>query len=231
MSKSTAKVGFFPKNLPTQCAALQTHRMDVTFSQVSVATSYQHSCCQVNSDCADQTNDSKQERCTVTLMLPWHRFPQGSNTPLVRLRPIGIDMAASLQEIMAEPLVGTQTGMTYPIDPDWGRSYVDWRIKQWAQRQMFTYAVCCQEFVVGCVSLAVHGRVQGVGEVGIWMAPAYWGLGHSHNATEQLIRWSAAVLGIRHVYAICLVSNLRSRSFFRKLQFEELQGRSSLAAK
>jgi ribosomal-protein-alanine N-acetyltransferase len=72
---------------------------------------------------------------------------------------------------------------------------------------------------VGAIGLGVDERTR-KGEVGIWVAPPYWGAGYGTEASARLVEYAFDERNLNRVAARAMETNDGSRRIWEKLGFE-----------
>lgn len=101
--------------------------------------------------------------------------------------------------------------------------------RRWAAevpRQNYQLALALREepeTVIGSVGLRQAGQAAGEAELGLEVAPVYWGQGYGTEAARALLAFGFTTLGIRAIRGITLSANARVAQLLRRLGFQSIE--------
>lgn len=72
---------------------------------------------------------------------------------------------------------------------------------------------------VGSIGLGIEDERARTGEIGIWIAPPYWGEGYGTAASERLVSYAFAERNLHRVQARAMGTNEGSRRIWERLGF------------
>lgn len=81
--------------------------------------------------------------------------------------------------------------------------------------------------VIGCVGLRQHGCARGAAEVGIELAPRYWGFGYASEAINELTQYGANTLGLNRLMSETSTNNMRAHKLLMQLGFSKIGSRQN----
>jgi [ribosomal protein S5]-alanine N-acetyltransferase len=93
-------------------------------------------------------------------------------------------------------------------------------------RQNYQLALALREApstVIGSGGLRQAGQAAGEAELGLEVAPAYWGQGYGMEAARALLAFGFTALGIRAVRGITVSANTRVAHLLRRLGFQSIE--------
>lgn len=141
---------------------------------------------------------------------------------VVTLRAWLPDDAADVARAADDPLTARWLPVPSPYTLADGSWYVGTHAPStWAEGTVAELAVTSSDTgeLLGACGLKLHGRAQGYGEVGYWVAPWARGRGVAGRAAALSARWGLDVLGLSRVELLADVENLPSQRAAEKAGF------------
>lgn len=107
---------------------------------------------------------------------------------------------------------------TFPLTPDQTASWLSQHEREWRSGRAYRFAVLLDNQVVGCPDIAdIDG---GVGELGYWFDPAFWGQGFAGEAARLVRDFARDVLALRGLRAGHAIENAASGRILLRLGFK-----------
>jgi RimJ/RimL family protein N-acetyltransferase len=141
---------------------------------------------------------------------------------MIRLEPISLEHAESLQTLLEDPAIAATTPFPSPYPADGARAYITESLALRDAGTKYVFAVSDDSSrPVGMALLKDVDVVAGVGELGYWIGRPFWGRGLATEAAEATLRFGFDTLELRTVRAVCLEENPASLRVLAKLGFVE----------
>lgn len=98
------------------------------------------------------------------------------------------------------------------------RSVAEWRK---AQPERMTFSILRKPTGEWIGSLELRWLYPGVGEIGFFVHPRYWGNGYATEAAQTAVAWAFSCGGVHRIQGSCWVKNAASIRVMRKLGFRK----------
>ncbi|HJV21367.1 MAG TPA: GNAT family N-acetyltransferase [Holophagaceae bacterium] len=151
-------------------------------------------------------------------------------TPRLLLRPLTLDDAPFILELLNEPSFLEHIGDKGARDLDGARTYLlTGPLDSYARHGLGLLHVGHRE---GGASMGICGLLRRPGllddpDVGFAFSPAWWGGGYAHEAAAAVLDWGRSDLGLRRILGITKTDNIRSIRLLEKLGLR-LEGKVQL---
>lgn len=131
-------------------------------------------------------------------------------TERLRLRPLRASDAGLVALYASDPRVARMTAdIPHPYPPGAAEAFIE-RVRSPKSRQTAWAIDTGEDDENGLVGvIGVKQREPGVGDLGYWVAPAFWGTGYASEAVEAVATWAAGA-GFRTLQAEVLQDNAAS---------------------
>lgn len=139
----------------------------------------------------------------------------------VRLSPVELADAETIQELASDPVLAETTNLPSPYPPDGARRWIEGALSGRAAGTGLVFTIRNErDEIVGVCSLIGIDQGSGSGSVGYWVGRPYWGRGYATFACRELLRIARERLGLDRVEAPVLEHNAASRRVLEKVGFE-----------
>lgn len=149
-------------------------------------------------------------------------------TDRLKLRAFTLADAKQVAELAGNKLISDMTAnIPHPYNVSDAISWIKTHRAFFNQRKAIVYAITLKETdkVIGAVSLPKMSNELGI--LGYWLGVPFWGKGYATEASQALINYSKAQLGIKRLQVMHLVENERSKSVIQKLGVHYVENRTN----
>ena len=114
------------------------------------------------------------------------------------------------------------------LDPGLAAGLIE-RFIAWAAaspRQNYQLAIARRENpteVIGSCGIRLEGCEPGIGEFGLELAAEHWGRGFASEASQAILRFAFADLGLREVRGVTVTQNTRVQRLVARLGFRKVE--------
>jgi RimJ/RimL family protein N-acetyltransferase/uncharacterized protein YndB with AHSA1/START domain len=147
-------------------------------------------------------------------------------TPRLRLRPLSVDDAAFVLQLVNEPAFLEHIGDKGVRDLRGARRFL--REGSWTRQELAGHGMLAVESLAEGTPLGVcgllHRHVLGLSDVGFAFLAAWRGRGYATEAAREVVRHGREALGLEHVHGLVSPANAASIRVLEKLglRFQEL---------
>lgn len=135
------------------------------------------------------------------------------------LEEISMQHIHSVQKYASDRLISeTTASIPHPYPSDGAKQFINDSIKKRVERLSFVFAIEVNEQFVGVCSLFNVSWQTSEAEVGYWIGVPFWNKGYATKAASLLLS-QAKDLGLKSLYAKCLVRNPASKNVLEKNGF------------
>lgn len=146
---------------------------------------------------------------------------QGAHFASVRLEPVEMRHAPSIQKLASHPDIGATTRIPVPYPDDGATSWIHALSEHRLRGDEYAFAIISHEnILVGVCGFVGIWRERGVAEIGYWTGKPYWGKGVASAAIRLAVDWGFRELPIHLIVANVLSSNRASCRVLEKAGFE-----------
>lgn len=145
-------------------------------------------------------------------------------TERLLLRPFDSSDATSLYKYASNPKIGPQAGWPAHTSVEESREII-----QTVLTGELIFAIVYKDNpseVIGCIDLNIGKRdfmSEAEGEIGYWIAEAYWGKGLVPEAVRAVLNQGFDIIGLDYIWCAAFTDNLNSKRVQEKIGFNYIK--------
>lgn len=147
-------------------------------------------------------------------------LPPIIKTQRLRLRPLTLDDAASIQQLAGRKEIAAMTrSIPHPYSLAQAQEWLTKLIGDTSDGKAAVFGVVLESTgqLIGTIGLAAIDADQGCAEMGFWIGVDWWGQGYATEAARAVLRHGFEALGLNRIYAHHMTKNPASGRVLAKI--------------
>ena len=147
-------------------------------------------------------------------------FPE-LTTKRLHLRPLRTDDAEAIMELFGDPNVLRFLNLPPTDTPAKALALIDWFNEHYTRHEAVTWAITLHgdDRLIGTCGTYAWDRENRHVDIGYHILYKHWGQGYATEATNALLAWCFAHLGVHRIQADCTAGNIASERVLLKCGF------------